>query len=482
MRTHPLPLLFAVLANLACANPPAVAQNTISRRVADAPDGTVGFSFPARPEVCGDGRTFIGERSADDRQFNIYTAQGLSIGEWGDSDVRGRCVHGPVRVILEVQRDRVLDVRPYVGASRLIPARTDLGEVSGAEAAQYLLQIAREQRDIASDAMLSAAMAAGASITPTLIDYARDNALDSETRQSALKWVGRAAAREGTIDRGIAAAQEITISRAAPIDLRERAVRVLGELPGGDRIVREIFDRLDHSVLKERAVRVVAESGGRENAEWVQRIAFDRAEPLEIRERALRVLGEELGDTRSLRALYDRLDQEVLRERVVRTVGESGTADDIAWLRAVVLNASESESVRERALRLIGENGSSGALRELFTRLDSYSLRERAVRLVAEHGTREDMTWIEQLVTSANAESELRERAVRSLAEAGIATTRLSTIFDRSNDPVVRERIVRLLGERADDDAVDKLRAILRSERDTDVRERAARILAEIRR
>jgi ATP phosphoribosyltransferase regulatory subunit HisZ len=74
---------------------------------------------------------------------------------------------------------------------------------------------------------------------------------------------------------------------------------------------------------------------------------------------------------------------------------------------------------------------------------------------------------------------ELRERAVRVLAEAGATGAELARLYDAIPSQPVRMRLVTLLAERADREALEKLRAIATSDPDAEVRRRALRRLAE---
>jgi HEAT repeat protein len=447
-----IPLLIVSLAIVAQANRSFTAQESLARRVTAVRDGTVGMTFPARADVCGDGRTFISERQAGLDGYATYLTRGVDLTNWDSGNTRLNCVQGPVRVILVVQRSRVVEVQPFVGGSRgVAPAETDLGSVPAADAVSYLLSLARRQEDIANRAMLAAYLADGARISPTLFEFARDEVLSAEVREIALKFIARASERDGTTRQALTVAREV-MQGQAPHSVRERAIRVLGELPGGDAMIRAHFASLDDRTLQERAVRSVGESGGRTNAEWLQAFVLDVRQPADVRERAIRTLVDEFGQLAEMRSLYNRLDDATLRERVIRSVGDRGLPADRAWLRSIAEDKNESHSVRDRAIRIIGE-----------------------------YGSQEDAAWLEQLAAGTAVESELRERAVRSLFDAGVASEKLAFLYDRAEDERVRERILRLLADRGDDAATDKLIDIVNFDRNQSLRERAIKSLAELR-
>src|SRR3954467_13575365 len=94
------------LALLFCAGA-ADAQQSIAQRVAAMPaDAAVALSFPARAGVCGDGRSYISLGSSTISGDRYYDSRGES---------RGRCLRGPVRVVLERSGGAVENVRTTVG-------------------------------------------------------------------------------------------------------------------------------------------------------------------------------------------------------------------------------------------------------------------------------------------------------------------------------------------------------------------------------
>ncbi len=459
------------------ARPPQ--GSDLARRVTSAPDGLVKMTYAARDGICGDGRTFIADGSSTARGYDVWFAEGMSM-TGSMSDLGARCTHGPVRLLLVVRDHRVVDVQPFVGPSSAATERagTELGSVATADVSRYLLDLATNGRDETSrNAILAASIADSVRIAGRLADMARNKSLGSSVRESALKWVGRVAAREG--DRNaMGVARTIAEDRQDQLDVRERAIRVIGEYDGDVAYLRSLYPRLDEPTLRERIVRVVGENGTKTDLEWIRTIALDRNERTSIRERAVRMLGEN-SDSRSLRELYDKLDDPSLRERVIRMLAEIGDSESRRWLRDVVERKTESTSIRERAIRSVAEQGDVAYLRSVYPKLDEESLRERIIRSVAEAGGSETTAWLKGIVRDPKESSTLRERAVRSLAESGAPTADLVALYDSVPDRAVRDRLVNILAERGDRAARDKLRSIATDDPDEDLRRRATRKLAE---
>jgi HEAT repeat protein len=412
----PLVIASAALTTAFFARPPA--QGTeLARRIAAAPDGLVKMTYASRDGVCGDGRSFIADATSRRGGYDIWFVDGISM-TGTMADIESRCARGPVRLLLVVRNHRVIDVQPFVGPASVATERTgtELGTVSTAEVSRYLLDLAARGGDAtARDAILAASVADSVRVAGPLAAMARDKSLGQAARETALRWVDRVAAREG--------------DSTSP------------------RVVRSILeDATDHLAIRERAVRVIGESG--EGSAY-------------------------------LRALYPRLDDPPLRERIVRVVGESATSADAEWVRGVALDPAERTSIRERAVRMVGEAGDSRGLRELYDKLDTPSLRERVIRLMAEVGDGESRRWLRAIAERRTEPAAVRERAVRSLAEAGAATSELVSLYDAVTDRGVRERLVSVLADRGDRASRDKLRSIATDDPDAELRRRAVNRLAE---
>jgi HEAT repeat protein len=473
-------IVTAALATSAFFAPPPQGGD-LARRINAAPDGIVKMTYPSREGICGDGRTFIAEGPNPTRGFDVWFMDGVSFSGM-TNDLGARCVRSPVTLLLVMRDHRVVDVQPFVGPSSSASERngTDLGRVAVADISRYLLDVATHGRDeTARNAILAASIADSVRIAQPLAAMARNKALTSSVRETALKWVGRVAVREGDRD-AMRVARTILEDRDDQLDVRERAIRVVGEEADGAAYLRSSYARLQEATLRERAIRVVGENGTRADMDWIRGVALDRTERTSIRERAVRVLAES-NDARALRQLYDQLDDASLRERVVRVMADIGDNDSKRWLRELVERKTETTAVRERAIRSLAELGDVAYLKSAYHTVDDDGLRERILRSVAESGGAETTKWLSDIVRDSKERSSLRERAVRSLAESGATTPELVSLYDAVTDHVVRDRLVSILAERGDRAARDKLRAIAENDPDDDLRRRAVRKLAESR-
>jgi hypothetical protein len=218
-----------------------VQQQSLERRISGAPEGSVRFSFAARPGVYGNGRNSI---SWDCDKGNCHNRQ--VDGNWDDHDDWNMpCDSGPVRVALTKSSGRITDLRVYVGGEwRTGTAATDLGTVSAKDATSYLLALAlRDDSRAAEKAIFPAVLADSVTIWPDLLKIAKSDQISRKVRRSAVFWLGQAvgdAATKGLTD--------LVDDGNADRDVRASAVFALSQRPREEgvpaliRIVRENKD------------------------------------------------------------------------------------------------------------------------------------------------------------------------------------------------------------------------------------------------
>jgi len=227
--------LFLLLAGTAMAQ-------SLERRIAAAPDGSVRFSYAAKPGVYGNGRNTI---SWDCDGGNCRSRQIDNYSDVDRDDGSMPCDSGPVRIALTKRGSTITDLRVYVGGQwRTNTTSTDLGTVSGREAATYLLALASRDESRASEkAIFPAMLADSVTLWPELLKIARDTRLSRKVRRSSVFWVGQAAGEAAT--RGLT---DLVDDNGADREVREQAVFALSQRPRDEgvpaliRIARENRD------------------------------------------------------------------------------------------------------------------------------------------------------------------------------------------------------------------------------------------------
>jgi hypothetical protein len=467
-----VPTTLLALAGLLPATP--LGSQSLADRVAEIRNGTVRLSFATRSIVCGNGQ-FIGFDLPD--AFYSYTSgnDGYSVNVM--QDVKPDCRGGPLRLVVVKSGGRVAELRAAVGVSwRASETAVDLGTVSAAAAADWLVGLAETADDgVPRMALVAAAAADSAGIADRVIGLARNRALPASVRERAIRWAGVVGGAEGRSDEVDRVLRTIAADPAEPAGVRERAIRDLRATPVNRDHLRSLYGRMEETALRERILREVGSDGTDDDVAWLQGVALDGREPLALRERAIRVLGEELDRPGDVRALYARLDERTLRERALRVAVEQGGSAEITWVREVAEDRQEDGTLRERAIRLLAERGEVEYLRQLYPRLDRLELKERVLRTVAERNDVDATAWLAEIVLDDREQAALRDRAVRSLAEAGAPSGELATLYDRVRSSALKERLIRVLADRHDAAAVGKLAAIAAGDPDAALRREAAR-------
>jgi hypothetical protein len=204
----------------------ALAAQTLSQRIAKAPDGTVHLTYAAREGVCGNG---AGSISFDCYDGNCGRRRITTDHSDWDDDSPCPCDSGPVRLALQVSGGVVTRLRAYVGG-HWRPATagvTDLGDVSAPEAAHYLVDLARTGSGrAAEEAIFPATLADSVTLWPDLLKLARDGKIATHTRNQAVFWLSQAAG-----DAAVKDLRDLVDDDSVDRDVREHAVFALSQEP-----------------------------------------------------------------------------------------------------------------------------------------------------------------------------------------------------------------------------------------------------------
>jgi hypothetical protein len=156
-----------------------LAGQSLASRIEAVRDGRALMTFPSRPGVCGDDRGSMWiqgsrkTRSTGEREFV--------------------CIRSPVRVAIGRADRQSVSVRTRVGRAWSVDqSDVDLGDVSPADAAQYLLNLAHTLGGSSAEAAVSAAAFADApDLSPSFLRLLRDDDASMEGRKQALFWLGQ---------------------------------------------------------------------------------------------------------------------------------------------------------------------------------------------------------------------------------------------------------------------------------------------------
>ena len=202
---------------------------SLESRVAAA-RGTVAFEYATRPNVCGDGSSITISDDASPGWSMRRSRSGVHIGR-RTSNSYERCEIGPARVLLRRDGSRVSDLRVSVGGP-VDGADTELGDVSPANAAHYLLTLAPGLAGRSGeDAVMGAEIAEGQVVWRRLLEIARDNGATESSRKASVFWVSQEASTAATT--GL---DSIANDEDSTLSIRSDALFFLAQRPGGEGI------------------------------------------------------------------------------------------------------------------------------------------------------------------------------------------------------------------------------------------------------
>ncbi len=195
-----------------------------SSRIGRVRDGQVRFTFDLKPGVCGQGTNIwrTGRVGRDGVRIDNNSRTSRDV----EYDVD--CDSGPGRVVLDKEDGRVVDLRFYVGGRwRSSSSAEDIGELSGREASDLLMDIVRTGDGRAAEkAIFPATLVDGVEVWRELLRIARDDSRPTRARTQAVFWLGQAAEEPAT-----AGLREIVGEQAVDREVREQAIFALSQRP-----------------------------------------------------------------------------------------------------------------------------------------------------------------------------------------------------------------------------------------------------------
>lgn len=421
--------LAAVLA-VAMATVGLSAQGGLRSRVEGGGDARVQFRYAARADVCGAGSA-----------LQIGTSYFINSGSsrmW-DGDNRPLCKRGPVVVRVTRSGGMVVGIDVEIAPESTPEGVTDLGAVSAAAAAEYLLDLAaRAEGRPAREAILPAVLADSATVWPGLVAIAKNRALARTVRQSAMSWLGRELDRAGGEDTRQASTALVAIAtdpeEMTPV--RQSAVSVLARSERADLSALTRMAGGSDTWLRQAAIQALANSGDPRAREYLRTALLDPALPEALRITVIRGLGREYAtgkDIELLRSRYATLTSAATKQAVLSVLAEEGGVANLQWLLGVAGDTEASPELRAQAIDAVQRAGASAAqLGKLYDQAPDRRAKEAAISGLFKRG---DRASVDLLLGIARNETD--------------PTVRKSLIsrLSRLEDPRVKDFLKELVGQ-----------------------------------
>jgi HEAT repeat protein len=395
-----------------------LSAQTLASRIGSSSDRSVQFSFAARPGVCGDGRTYI----STSEHF---------VGTYSTNTPYEQCAAGPVRVVADLADRSVIALRTYVGGTTTDAGVANLGTVTPAEAAEYLVGIAaRADGRVGSDAIFAALLGENVEISAKLLDIARDAGRPLETRAAALRGLRRSDSRQ--LDRIGAALIQIATNESEPQRIRSQALSVMAQLEhgGGIQPLIQLANANTTSWTGRESMTVLARSGDPRARQFLRTIVQRTDLPDELLVVAVRGLGGSYvtgQDANLLRSIYPRLTGKNSQNAVVAALAALGGAENVQWLMGIVRDERLPVESRRQALQQATRAGATlASLVALYDATQDTQMRESLIALYARESNKaatDKLVWIARNEQNMA----LRRRAISALS--------------RTSDPSVRQAL-----------------------------------------
>jgi len=379
-------------------------QGGLRSRVEGGGDARVQFRYAARADVCGWGGNISVGRST-------YFSTGN-----GNFDAMDRmtCRHGPVVVRVTRAGGQVVGVDTEIAPESTPEGVTDLGVVSAATAADYLLELAgRADGRPGREAILPAVLADSATVWPGLLAVAKNRDLSRSVRQSAIGWLGRELDRIGGDEAKKASAPLVALASDVEetLPIRQQAVSVLARSERADLDALTRMANGSDSWLRQTAVQALANSGDPRAREFLRAAFRDAGLPDQLRVTVIRGLGREYASARDvelLRSSYGGLSSTNAKQAVLSVLGEQGGSANLQWLLGVAADTDAAPELRAQAVEAAQRAGASSAqLSKLYDQASDRRAKEAAINALFKNG---DRSAVDALVRIARTETDVSVR------------------------------------------------------------------------
>lgn len=406
------PLVLATLALSAFAS--ALPAQSLGDRIAGASEPRVQFIFAARPEVCGNGRSFI------------QVSGSMWYGNWSEGDRREACAPGPVRVVLDRAGREVVSITTFAGPVAEPPAGiADLGRVRARDAAEYLLALAeRAEGRVSRDAILPAVLADSVDVTPRLLAIARNQNAARQTRRSAISWLGRPLDNR---ERAVLEVADVLVQISRNVDdnqsVRQQALRTLARLEhgAGTTALMELARDAQRGWLAREALSALTSSGDPRARQHLRDVVRRAELPDDVLAAAIRGVGGDFAtgeDVKLLRDSYTKLPGERSREAAVSAIASFGGSDNVRWLLALARDANQPIATRRRAVHHAYRGGTPVAeIIKVYDETTDTQLKDAVISTLVESGEKQATDKL-MLIARSDESLSMRRKAINVLSRS----------------------------------------------------------------
>lgn len=225
-----------------------------------------------------------------------------------------------------------------------------------------------------------------------------------------------------------ATATLIQVAKTDPsVEVRASAIEWLSRLPGNEALatLEELSRNGDDERIQRVAVRALAMHPSDKARQLVRNIIERNETPERLRIEALSAFDKErvnADDIAWLRTFYSRTDNPKIKQRVLSTLGRVGGPDVDQWFLTMMRNTDESSETRITALRRVGKSLAIGDLAKLYEASAERPIREELIGIFANRADNEATDKLIEIVKTGT-DPNLRRMAISALSQKKDART-----------------------------------------------------------
>jgi HEAT repeat protein len=393
---------------------PALPAQGLADRVANASQPRVQFTFAARADVCGNGRSFI-QVGRDNWYGNYY-----------DNDRREPCTPGPIRVLLDRAGREVVSLTTFAGpVPPVSDGVIDLGVVRTRDAADFLLGLAeRAEGRVSRDAIFPGVLADSVDVSPRLLAIAKNQSSPRETRSQAISWLGRPFDNR---ERAVKDVADALVLIAKDEDdnqsVRQSALRTLARLEhgAGTTALMELARDAGRGWLAREALSSLNSSGDPRARQHLRDVVRRADLPDEVLASAIRGLGGGYAngeDIKIVRESFTRLTGERSRESAVSAIATFGGAENVRWLLSLAKDANQPIQTRRRAVQHAFKGGTPLIeIVKVYDETTDTQLKDAVINALVESG---EKAAVDKLMSIARTDpsTQMRRKAINVLSRS----------------------------------------------------------------
>jgi HEAT repeat protein len=244
-------------------------------------------------------------------------------------------------------------------------------------------------------------------------------------------------------------------------------------------ILQKVLARRDagSACLRQKAVFLVSQGG----TEGVEKILVETARndpDAGVREQAVFWLSLVEGDAAvvALDSILRSSKDPQVREKAVFALSQHDSPKSRQALRTFAERTDVSSELREKAIFWIGQSGSAedaAYLRGLFAKLKDEELRNKILFSISQMGGAENDKWLLGVARDRTQPMEVRKQALFWAGQGGASMADLGTLYSTLDDQAMREQLIFVYSQRDEPAAVDKLLEIARKDPNPELRKKA---------